>query len=133
MQIDADKIQPSKRKDSRMSLVDALLLEPYFPLNYYLANRSDGVRGTGTLNDPWNASTPDRFDQIMRENIPPYARIHLGPGVFSTKGYYDGAASDYGWRIKPGWKITGAGVDVTKLQITSATTSSVHFYAIGHA
>ena len=37
-----------------MSLVDALLLEPYFPLDYHLAAREDGYGGSGTLNDPWN-------------------------------------------------------------------------------
>src|SRR5437762_3346745 len=38
-----------------MSLLDALLLEA-FPLDVWIAVRTDGVRGTGTENDPWNGS-----------------------------------------------------------------------------
>ena len=52
-----------------MALTDALLLDPY-PFHKYLAIRTDGVAGTGTLNDPFNANTPDRFDQLMNSFQP---------------------------------------------------------------
>src|ERR1051326_1162708 len=40
-----------------MSLTDALLLDPY-PFDYYLAYRTDGVKGTGSsINDPYDCST----------------------------------------------------------------------------
>lgn len=39
------------------SLLDALLLDPH-PLDIYVAYRTDGVLGgSGTLNDPYDAST----------------------------------------------------------------------------
>ena len=39
-----------------MSLLDALLLDPA-PFDTWVAYRQDGVKGSGTLNDPWNGST----------------------------------------------------------------------------
>ena len=81
-----------------MSLLDALLLDPY-GFDYFIAFRGDSVGGTGTINDPWDGSSTGKFDKIMRDNIPANARIHIGPGVFLTKGFYDGAASNYGWQV----------------------------------
>ena len=39
-----------------MSLLEALLLDPA-PFDTWLAYRRDGVKGSGTLNDPWDGST----------------------------------------------------------------------------
>jgi hypothetical protein len=39
-----------------MSLVDALLLDPY-PFEIWIAYRTDEAKGTGTLNDPLNGVT----------------------------------------------------------------------------
>jgi hypothetical protein len=39
-----------------MSLLDALLLDPY-QINVWIAYRTDGVKGSGTQNDPWDGST----------------------------------------------------------------------------
>src|ERR1043166_9272052 len=55
-----------RRKDSytsndSMSLLDALLLEPY-QINVWIAYRTDGVAGSGTQNDPYDGSTATRFD-----------------------------------------------------------------------
>jgi hypothetical protein len=116
-----------------MGLTDALLLDPLFPFDYYIAARTDGVGGTGTLNDPFNGSTQARFDSMMRDKIPASSHVVLGPGVFSTNGYYEGASSTYGWQLKPGVKIVGSGIDVTTLKLVNATTSSKKFFAIGHA
>jgi hypothetical protein len=61
-------------------------------------------------------------------------RVHLGPGTFATQGYYDGAASGYGWQPKPAMKIIGSGIDVTTIQLAaSLPTNNVHYFAIGHA
>ena len=62
-----------------MSLVDALLLDPY-PFDVWIATRTDGVKGSGTSNDPFIGSTQARFDGIMalfqtQSNV----TIHLGP------------------------------------------------------
>ena len=56
-----------------MSLVDGLLLDPFphdaqspasFPRNYWIAQRSDGQYGSGTVSDPWDGSG-DGFDARM--------------------------------------------------------------------
>jgi hypothetical protein len=79
-----------------MPLVDALFLDPY-PAHKWLAVRSDGIAGTGTLNDPLNANTPDRFDKLMN-SFQPGTLVHLsGAGPFQTRGYSD-AFSGYGWQ-----------------------------------
>ena len=39
-----------------MSLLDALLLDPY-RINVWIAYRTDGVKGSGTQNDPYDGST----------------------------------------------------------------------------
>jgi hypothetical protein len=114
-----------------MPLTDALLLDPY-PVPAYVARRTDGVAGSGTLADPWNGNTPERFDSLMN-NVPPQTRIHLGPGVFETKGYSDQADAGYGWQPKPGQKIVGSGIGVTTLKLVGASVADAHYFAIGHA
>jgi hypothetical protein len=39
-----------------MSLLDALFLDPY-RINVWIAYRTDGVKGSGTQNDPYDGST----------------------------------------------------------------------------
>jgi len=47
-----------------MSLLDAFLLDPY-PYNVWIAKRTDGLKGSGTVSDPYDGSTQLRFDGIM--------------------------------------------------------------------
>ncbi len=110
-----------------MSLLDALLLDPY-RINVWIAYRTDGVAGSGTQNDPWDGSTATRLDTVLNSLLA-NTRVHFGPGTFQINGYQDGATS--GW-LKSGMKIVGSGIDVTKLQMVGATTASKHYFAIGH-
>ena len=70
-----------------MALIDALLLDPA-PFNFWIANRTDGIKGSGlTPGDPWDGSTQARFDEAMnlfasQSNV----TIYLGPGQFLTNG-----------------------------------------------
>src|SRR2546426_10415872 len=89
-----------------MGLTDALLLDPY-PFEIWIAQRSDGQKGTGTLNDPFDGSTAAKFDAIM-SGLPGPTCVHLGPGTFQTNGYSDDAAG--GWQIRPGLRIVGSGI-----------------------
>jgi hypothetical protein len=77
-----------------MSLFDALLLDPA-PFDLFVAARTDGVGGSGTLNDPYDGSTQAKFDDVMRNKVPTNVpvKVHRGPGTFLTQGYYDGASS----------------------------------------
>jgi hypothetical protein len=115
-----------------MSLTDALFLDPHRDRrDVWIAARTDGIAGSGTLRDPHNGSTPERFDAVMR-SVPPNARVHLAGGTFFTCGYSDEESADYGWQPKAGQNITGSGIEVTTLQLVGAGTANAHYFAIGH-
>jgi len=109
-----------------MGLTDTSFLDPY-PFEIFIAKRSDGVKGTGTLNDPYDGSTSAQFDAIMR-NLPGPTLVHLGPGTFDTNGYADGVSGR--WEIRPGMPIVGSGVNATTLQLINANTNSQYFILI---
>src|SRR5436305_2071402 len=112
-----------------MGLTEALLLDPY-PFEIFIAHREDGIRGSGTLNDPYRANTADEFDAVMRTLAGP-TLVHLGVGYFYTNGYTDAAPSS-GWQMIAGTRIVGAGLASTRLILVNATSAG-HYYAIGHA
>jgi hypothetical protein len=118
-----------------MSLSDALLLDPH-PFEIWIALRSDGAKGSGTLNDPFDGGvgTTFRFDEVMRKisSQPGAALVHLGPGTFETNGYSDDAdVTVLGWQMKAQMRIVGAGTDATTLKLVGAYLNS-HYFAIGH-
>jgi hypothetical protein len=83
-------------------------------LQVYIAVRTDGLPGSGTQADPYDGSTAAKFDALLR-SIPAYTTIHLGSGTFLTTGSasYNGTQ---GYIVKPGWKIMGAGKDLTTVK-----------------
>lgn len=89
---------PEEKEGRGMNLGDALLLDPY-RVNVYIAKRTDALRGSGTISDPWNGSTATDFDDIFKNRIPalsnPNVQINIGPGEFETHGYADGITG--GW------------------------------------
>jgi hypothetical protein len=112
-----------------MSLLDALLLDPA-PFQIWIADRADRQKGSGTANDPFDGGA-GKFDGIMNQfAATANLMIRLGPGVFTTKGYADGVAG--GWQAKPGMKILGSGVAVTKLQLSGVTQNGVQYFVVGH-
>jgi hypothetical protein len=74
--------------------------------------RPDGSDGTGdgSAGNPWVRTTAASFDGLIKTNIPAESTIHLMAGTFHT---WDGIY------VQPNWKIRGAGIDVTILQIDS--------------
>ncbi len=201
-----------------MSLTDALLLEGYRdPREVWIALRSDGQKGSGTVNDPydggtklgssisitnlvntgteatatnhgflvgdvvtiagvtgggaadWNgtfvifttgattfkytmaaepaagasgsitaAKVVYRFDDIMRP-MPENTLIHLGRGVFETRGFDPGRSEQLNWTIRAGQRILGSGMGVTTLKLMHAVpfvpsvTSQQLTLAMGHS
>src|SRR5207302_5726022 len=75
-----------------------------------------GRAGTGTNADPYDGSTANKLDTILC-SIPAYTRIHLGPGTFLTTGSF-GYNETRGYYLKPGWKINGAGKELTTVKAT---------------
>jgi len=75
-----------------LSLLDEAIAQLTDPeQGIWVAIRTDGAAGSGTRDDPFDGSTPDSFDAVMR-SAPENARILFGPGVFSTRG---GSAGDF--------------------------------------
>ena len=117
-----------------MSLVDALLLDPY-KINIWIALRSDGLPGSGTQSDPYDGSlvsTVYRFDLVMSTMLPSGpVQVNLGPGTFPTKGF--NATDGTGWQARKNMTIAGSGIDVTLLQLVGVGGTDKQFYAVGHA
>jgi hypothetical protein len=117
-----------------MALTDALLLDPY-PFETWIAVRPE--KGSGTLNDPFGATTQAVFDGIMSTvmaGLTGPMLIHIGPGTFLTAGYSDEAGA--AWQMKTAVKIVGAGMNATTLQLVNANANSPNYsqyFAIGHA
>jgi hypothetical protein len=200
-----------------MSLTDALLLEPYRdPREVWIALRTDGQRGSGTMADPYDGSRRDhpafsitsltkggpgnriatavttsnhpflpgdmvtivgvatglpgdrcytgtfpvlsvdtnsftyqmlweptstsapgtsiscfrereQFDAVLRA-LPANSVIHVGPGVFESKGTASGIQS---WAPKSGQRILGSGRGVTILKLVNASWPELHYVLIG--
>jgi len=68
------------------------------------------------------------FDTLMR-SLPENTTVHLGPGVFETKGL---AYSIRTWQPKSGQKILGSGIDVTTLKLVGAAVPETRYCAINH-
>lgn len=94
-----------------MSLSDSLLLDAA-RLDVWIALRTDGVKGSGTESDPYDGSTAGKFDVLMH-SLPANTAVHIGPGVFETRG-------SAGWQPKSGQRIVGSGMDVTVLRLVEA-------------
>lgn len=115
-----------------MSLLDGLLLDPYRdPREVWIAVRTDGVKGSGTQSDPYDASTQQRFDELML-NMPAYTTVHLGPGEFQTIDLKYGIdPNPPSWQVKSGQKIIGSGMGLTTMKLVGASVSDRHYVAIG--
>lgn len=86
----------------------------------YIAIRADGKVGTGSKLDPFDASSPEKFDAIMR-SVPANTTIRLGRGTFLTNGFQDYSLARKGFNLKKGWRIVGAGRETTIVKLMSLT------------
>src|SRR5690348_2212222 len=96
-----------------------------WPNEFWIAMRTDGYTGSGAPSDPYDGSSPACFDNLML-SFPDNVTIHLGPGVFQTGGTSV-------WNPKNGWKLVGAGIDVTIIKLVLKPTTAVpgEYWAIG--
>jgi hypothetical protein len=91
----------------------------------YIAIRGDGLSGGGTMSDPYDGSTSDKFDSIM-DGLPINTRVSLAPGsIFFTNGlkWHDNSK---GWTVKSGLHLLGNGSTV-KLAVLPDDWPNVHF------
>jgi len=92
----------------------------------WIAVRTDGQPGTGTVADPFDGSTQPQFDAVMNgfyKANRKHLTIHLGVGTFETLGSYVYLAYDPtpGWVADDGWKIIGAGMGNTIVKLVGFT------------
>ncbi len=83
--------------------------------------------GSGTVTDPYRTPNQDAFFNLIHGqprgalpavDIPENSTVHLLPGTFLVReGYTLGGNQRYGLTPKNGWKIRGAGIDVTVLKV----------------
>lgn len=97
-----------------IALVESYDLDPDPNPEVWIAVRMDGAGGSGTSDDPYDGSTPEKFDALLSA-IPVNAIIHLGMGTFRTHFF----ATDAGWQygnLKAGWTVQGAGMYDTTIK-----------------
>ena len=87
--------------------------------NIYLAARNDGIAGTGTASNPFDASTQAKYDQLLathsRNTIFNYAA-----GTYKTTGWLNGARQTAGTNCQH----NGAGIDQTIIQLVGANNTT---------
>lgn len=79
----------------------------------------------GTAADPYDVSTPEKFDSLMRsleQASPPATNllIHLRPGTYSTAGYARNISNDpptQGWTPRQGWVFRGSGMESSVIKL----------------
>jgi len=105
--------------------VDMSVLELGVQRKVFIGLRTDGRAGTGKLSDPYDGSTVDKFDALMKDatRIPEFSEIHLLPGVFSTRGYELSRVA-VSWRLRKGCKLRGCGMERTTLKLVDATVAN---------
>jgi hypothetical protein len=94
------------------------------PKTIFIAFRTDGAKGSGLRADPFNGSTRQGFDKILRDRSEGGVTdliVCIGPGTYDTEGSYDyiigighQGVLDYkyplqGFTVGKNWKIHGAG------------------------
>jgi hypothetical protein len=83
--------------------------------NIYLAVRTDGIAGTGTASNPFDASTAAKYDQLLAT----YSQntvFNYAPGTYQTRGYRFRTRKSAGTNCQH----LGAGVDQTVIQLVGA-------------
>lgn len=101
------------------------------PIGYsriYIAYRADARSGTGTASDPFDGSTAQKFDTLLRtrsENGVTNLVVCIDSGTFQTEGVHDylmgvghlNKTQAGGFTVNRGWRVHGAGMDRTILKL----------------
>ena len=100
-----------------LSIFHLIQLVPnMFSADIYLAVRTDGVGGSGTPADPYDASTATKFDALLYQ-FTSNTNFHYAIGTYQTTGWKFSQTQT----ANPGCKHFGAGVDKTILQLVNAS------------
>jgi hypothetical protein len=83
----------------------------------WFALRTDGRPGDGTLTEPFNGANyglDAKLGEFSSQRIT-NLNVHILPGIYDTRG-------SAAWTPRSGWKIHGAGMDVTTLRLIGDAT-----------
>ncbi len=81
---------------------------PTAPSEFYIAIRTDGDTGEGTADDPYDGSTPERFDAFFTSHANlTYVTVHLAKGTYVSRGI----------TLRQGWTFQGAGTGQTIIRL----------------
>jgi hypothetical protein len=94
------------------SLAVAASAETAITNEFWICDRTNTLK-LGTLENPFDGSDQAKFDAVL-SNMPPNCAIHILAGTYETWGSIN-------WKVKPGQKIIGSGIDVTILQFSANT------------
>lgn len=124
----ADILPISQSGTTKGLTMGTLLLPTSTTPDVYIAFRTDGIAGNGTINSPYDGSTQAKFDACMGA-VGTNTVIHIGPGTFQTIG-----GNNYS--VKAGQKIYGAGMGNTIIQLVQPATpwsnnTHIHFATYG--
>lgn len=86
-----------------------------------------GKGGSGTVNDPFDGSTAEKFDTILRTRSEANQQnliVCIGPGTYETEGAYDFVVNlphktAHGFTLNKNWKIHGNGINKTILKLVN--------------
>lgn len=81
----------------------------------WIAKRTDGLSGTGTIQDPLDGSTAAKIDAILA-TLPTIAKIHLGPSTVGSP-FQINSITNY-----KRWQLQGAGREITYVLMVGALT-----------
>ncbi len=79
----------------------------------WISHRTGERPGGGSKHDPLNGATQERFDAVMAM-LPPGSRVHLGRGVFTTRGVH----------LKEGWRLSGMGKNATTIRLADGVAAA---------
>jgi len=85
----------------------------------WIAVRADGRDGVGSQVDPRDGSSPEKFDGLLaryRQEGVTNLTVHLWPGTYQTEG-------DAAWTLFTGWRILGAGMAETTIQLAGLSNA----------
>ena len=87
-------------------LLDNLSHAANWASDYWIAYRTDGTNGDGSLGNPYNGNGANNFDSNLN-SIRTNSVIHILPGTYETHGW----TPTNGFTFQNGWNIQGSGVD----------------------
>lgn len=97
----------------------------------FIANRTDGLAGVGTIADPRDGSTPDKFSAVMN-SIPEYSDIVVLPGSYNIYGW-SYAFPSRSFTLKQGQRIRGCGMERSTLKLVGAENTTDARYFMLHS